>query len=259
MIAGQGLHRGEPARISFARREGPASIGRVAIDTLRVVDTTRSTTVASRDGALRVATVEHLFAALAALGVRRDLAIDLDGPEVPLADGGAAAFFDAIASLDIAPSPPRLRVVRAGQIDLGESIYELEEHDGIEVEVLVDFGDARLARRARWSGDAHEFRSRIATARTFGFAREVEDLLARGLASHVAPESVVVVCDDRVLSAGAPFEPDEPARHKLLDLVGDMYAHGGPPIGRVHATRPGHAATNEAMLAAINLGLVVLA
>jgi UDP-3-O-[3-hydroxymyristoyl] N-acetylglucosamine deacetylase len=61
---------------------------------------------------------------------------------------------------------------------------------------------------------------------------------------------------DRVLSAGAPFLADEPARHKLLDLVGDLYLYGGPPRGRVRATRPGHGATHEAMRRALAEGLV---
>ncbi|HEY8079054.1 MAG TPA: UDP-3-O-acyl-N-acetylglucosamine deacetylase [Labilithrix sp.] len=260
-IVGRGLHGGAPSSVRFARCDGPAilrSAGcEVAIADLRVLATERSTTLGA--GGVRVATVEHLFAALAALGARSGFAIDVDGPEIPLAGGGAAELFDAIASLALPAEPPSIVVARAGEIAVGDARYRFEEGDGVDVEVEVDFDDARLAKHARWRGDAADFRVRIATARTFGFAREVDALLARGLASHVTPESVVVVCEDRVLSAGAPFAADEPARHKLLDLVGDMYAHGGPPRGRVRATRPGHAATNEAMLAALSMGLVVTA
>jgi UDP-3-O-[3-hydroxymyristoyl] N-acetylglucosamine deacetylase len=241
-------------------RDGPAALrvsGREApLDTLRVVATERSTTVASEDGAARVATVEHLFAALAASGARRGFVLEIAGPEVPLADGGASAFADAIAALELPSHPPRLVIARAGRVEVGASVYELEPGDGVEVSVAVDFGDARLAPVASWHGDCADFRARIATARTFGFAREVEELLGRRLASHVTPESVVVVCDDRVLSAGRPFSADEPARHKLLDLLGDMYVHGGPPRGRVRATRPGHAATHEAMTRALALGIL---
>jgi UDP-3-O-[3-hydroxymyristoyl] N-acetylglucosamine deacetylase len=148
-------------------------------------------------------------------------------------------------------------VARAGVIEVGASRYELRP-GALSVEVDVDFDDARLERRARWDGDAGDFRDRIATARTFGLAAEIDALLARGLASHVTPETVVVIAKDRVLHAGAPFRPDEPARHKLLDLVGDLYAHGGPPRGVVRASRPGHAATHEAMRRALADGLLVL-
>jgi UDP-3-O-[3-hydroxymyristoyl] N-acetylglucosamine deacetylase len=121
----------------------------------------------------------------------------------------------------------------------------------------TDFADPRIAKTARWDGDPRDFRERIAAARTFGFAHEVEALAARGLASHVAPESVVVFAPDAVLFSGRPFTADEPARHKLLDLAGDLFVHGGPPIGRVIAHRPGHAATHAAMRDARSMGIVV--
>src|SRR5690606_8548586 len=116
----------------------------------------------------------------------------------------------------------------------------------------------RLERHAAWRGDPDDFRERIAPARTFGFAHELDSLLARDLARHVDPASVVVLAVDRVLSAGPPFRADEPARHKLLDLIGDLYAHGGPPAGTVHAIRPGHAATHEAVRRALEEGIVLV-
>jgi UDP-3-O-[3-hydroxymyristoyl] N-acetylglucosamine deacetylase len=203
-----------------------------------------------------VGTVEHLFAALAGAGIRSGVSIEIEGPEVPLVDGGARAFFDVLAGLEIEASDPSLRVAREAMIEVGESRYEFRPGARIELDVEVDF-DPRLERRARWSDDPADFRERIATARTFGFDHEVEHLLARGLANHVTPESVVVICKDRILSAGAPFEADEPARHKLLDLIGDLYLHGGPPRGLIRATRPGHAATHEAMRRAVMDGVLI--
>ena len=113
-----------------------------------------------------------------------------------------------------------------------------------------------LAPHATWSGDRADFVARIASARTFGFAHEVDALLARGLAQHVAASSVVVIAPDVIHHAGRPFTADEPARHKLLDLIGDLYAHGGPFRGRIHATRPGHAATHAAMARAREEGVI---
>ncbi len=264
-IVGYGLHTGAPGAVAFERCEGAVVLraggAEVAIDALAVVGTTRSTTVASADGKIRVATIEHVLAALAGLGIHAGVAVVIEGSEAPLADGGARAYADAIATLGVASSPPRLRIVRGGTVDVGASRYELRPNDAtdgeaIAVEVEVDFDRPGLASSARWTGDPEDFRTRIAVARTFGFEREVEDLLARGLASHVTPESVVVIGDARVLSAGAPFTDDEPARHKLLDLVGDLYLHGGPPIGKIRALRPGHAATHEAMRLALAEGIV---
>ena len=265
LIAGRGLHGGATASVRFVREAGAVRLRSGAVEAriaeLVLDGAMRSTTATTRDGRLCVRTVEHLFAALGSLSIRDGVVIEIDGPEVPLADGGARAFVDALLGLGLGASPPALRVVRPGVIELGASRYELEppEHaTDVRVEVEVDFDDVRLERHARWGGDPADFRERIAPARTFGFEHELGELLARGLASHVAPESVVVVTRDAILSAGAHFRADEPARHKLLDLVGDLYAHGGPPLGRVRAIRPGHAATHEAMRRALATGLAML-
>ena len=260
VIRGQGLHSGAHGAIAFERCEGPVVVRangvEVALADLRVVDTTRSTSVASPCGGVRVATLEHVLAALAGLGVHHGVAIVVEGGEAPLADGGARIYADAVRALAVPCTMPALCVVRRGTVEVGASRYELTPGDGIAVEVEVEFARADLAREACWMGDEEDFVARIAGARTFGFEREVEELLARGLASHVTPESVVVIGDERILSAGAPFTADEPARHKLLDLLGDLYLHGGPPRGKVRALRPGHAATHEVVAVALARGLV---
>ena len=259
-IVGQGLHSGARAAVSFARHVGPVVLRSNGVDVpiaeLAIVDTARSTTVASSGGSLRVATIEHVLAALAGLGVHDGVAIVIEGPEAPLADGGARAYADAVRALGVSASPPRLRVVELGSVEVGTSRYDFTPGEHVAIEVEVEFARADLVRVARWDGGAEDFCARIAAARTFGFEHEVEALLARGLASHVTPESVVVIGDERILSAGAPFAADEPARHKLLDLIGDLYLHGGPPIGQVRAFRPGHTATHEALRRALAQGLV---
>ncbi|MBX3260283.1 MAG: UDP-3-O-acyl-N-acetylglucosamine deacetylase [Labilithrix sp.] len=264
-LTGRGLHRGAPASVRFTRAPGAVRLRRRGVEArlaeLVMDGSSRSTSATTRDGRIAIGTVEHLFAALGAMSIRDGVVVEIDGPEVPLLDGGAAAFLDALAPLELGPSPPSLAVVRAGTIDVGASRYEVrppERPGEVRVEVEVDFDDLRLERHARWGGDAADFRARVAPARTFGFEHEVEELLARGLASHVARESVVVIARDAILSAGRPFRSDEPARHKLLDLVGDLYAHGGPPSGSVRATRPGHAATHEAMRRGLAEGLLML-
>lgn len=263
-LAGRGLHSGAPSRVRLVRAPGPVRVvargGEACLAELVCDGASRSTTVTTRDRRLEIRTVEHLFAALGALSIHDGVAVEIDGPEVPLLDGGARAFIDALEPLGLAPSPPTLRVVRAGAIDVGASRYEVrppQRPGEVLVAVEVDFDDVRIERHARWDGDAADFRDRIAPARTFGFGREIEALLARGLANHVTPESVIVVTREAILSAGPPFRADEPARHKLLDLVGDLYAHGGPPLGALRAVRPGHAATHEAIGRGLADGLLV--
>lgn len=262
MIDGRGLHTGANARVRLLPEPGPVKL-RVAgasatLEELTFDGAARSTGATFADRRARVGTVEHLFAALGGLSIHAGVAIEIEGPEVPLVDGGGGAFVDALDRLDLGrPRPPSLVVAREGIVEIGQSRYELVPSEGVSLSVEIDFADPRLTRRAAWDGDQADFRARIAPARTFGFAREVEELAARGLANHVDPESVVVIADERILSAGRPFTADEPARHKLLDLIGDLYAHGGPPIGTIRATRPGHAATHEAVRRALAGGLLV--
>jgi len=261
-LEGQGLHTAARGAVILSRRAGPVVLrargeGERRRDELAVVGTTRSTAVATLDGGLRLGTVEHLFAALGGMSIHAGVAIEVEGGELPLLDGGASAFVEALRGLGVPRSAPSLRVVTEAVLEVGSSRYELSPGEGVDLEVEIDFGDLRLAPRARWQGDADDFAARIAPARTFGFEREVSELLARGLAGHVSPESVIVIGDDRVLAAGAPFTSDEPARHKLLDLVGDLWIHGGPPRGRVRAVRPGHAATHEVVRRALASGAMV--
>lgn len=238
-----------------------------------MVSTARATTVESRDGQLRVATVEHLLAALAGLGIYEGLTILVQGPELPLLDGGAAAWCRAVAGLGLpgpragapgsevrggyARSGPRLRVGREATLEVGLSRFDFTPGEQLDLSVCIDLGDARGPLEARWRGEPGDFVERIAPARTFTLGRDIEDLVRQGLARHVDPTSVVVLAPEGVHCAGRPFVADEPARHKLLDLMGDLYLHGGPPVGRLHAVRPGHAANLAAIRRALDESIVL--
>jgi UDP-3-O-[3-hydroxymyristoyl] N-acetylglucosamine deacetylase len=264
VLEGWGVHSGAGSRVVLSRRDPDEPVVlragglEATIRELIVVSTNRATTVAlaRHDRAPRVGTVEHLFAALAGLGVYQGLAIDADAPELPLLDGGAARWTEAVATLAIAPGLPPTRIARAGVIEVGASRYELSPGPVPEVEVSLEFDDARLAPRAAWAGNSDDFRDRIAPARTFAFSRDLLELARAGLAQSAHPTSVVVVAPDAILCAGTPFLPDEPARHKLLDLIGDLYLHGGPPLGRIRAVRPGHAANARALHQARQVGVI---
>ncbi len=261
VVEGVGLHSGAPARVTLERRDGPVILVSGALEArvsaLEVASTARSTTVEAHGGALRVGTVEHAFAALAGLGVYEGVALVVEGPEMPLLDGGAAAWCEALAELGAPSRRPGLRVARHATLEVGASRYELSTGTGIDVEVCVEFDDPRIARRARWTGDADDFRARVASARTFAFARDLDELARQGLARHADPGSVVVLAPEQILSAGRLFASDEPARHKLLDLMGDLYLRGGPPVGRFRAVRPGHSANARALRRALDEGVLV--
>ena len=257
ILEGRGLHTGSDACIVLRRRTGAVAFvaaREVPLREAKVVGTDRATTL-DLDGR-RVATVEHLLAAFGGPGVFHGVSVEVIGPEVPLMDGGAVAFCRALRELGAQSGQGELEVVCEGQVTVGDSSYAFTVGDELEVSVTVDFADARVAPEARWDGDPDDFCRRVAPARTFAFAHEVEALARRGLASHVTPESVVILGDREVLASGRPFLPDEPARHKLLDLIGDLFLYGGPPRGAVRAHRPGHGATRVALREAFQRGLV---
>jgi UDP-3-O-[3-hydroxymyristoyl] N-acetylglucosamine deacetylase len=263
-VAGIGLHSGVPARVVLRRTEGAVVLATGAVHAivskLTIASTARATTVEAHGGRLRVATVEHAFAALTALRVHGGLTISIDGPELPLLGGGASEWCAALRRVGVVPGTPRIRVARKAVVEVGASRYEFAPSDGVDISVRFEVdapGPFDLVPEARWTGDAEDFERRIAPARTFAFARDVTDLAARGLAKHVDPESVVVLAAGAALCAGRPFAPDEPARHKLLDLLGDMYLFGGAPIGATRAVRPGHAANAAALSRARAEGILV--
>lgn len=254
-LSGLGLFGGGPCRVTLRARAGEILLRGLPLSGYRVAGTLRTNTL--ENGAIRASCVEHLFAALAAAGVHEGLSIETDAEEMPLLDGGARAWCEGLAALKLEGRRPKLAVLRDEEITVstggGDTTYRFFSAPSMapSVRVQVDFGDPRLATNAEWDGTLADFSERIAPARTFVFARDIEGLVAQGLGAHTLPSSVIVIADDAVHAAGAAFSPDEPARHKLLDLIGDLFFYGGPPLGRIEAVRPGHAATHSAMRIAL--------
>jgi UDP-3-O-[3-hydroxymyristoyl] N-acetylglucosamine deacetylase len=256
VVEGLGLHAGTRGRVTVRAREGETTLNGAPLRRWRAVPAERSTAIACEE--MRVRTVEHLFAALAALRLHRGVELCLEGEEPPILDGCAAEWMDAIGSLGLPRAPSPLTVLREATIEVAASRYAFTPGETARVSVELELDDRRLSPHALWEGEKRDFLTRIAPARTFCFAHEVEELARRGLASHVRPEMVVVIGPE-ILAAGRAFQPDEPARHKLLDLVGDLFLYGGPPLGSVAAHRPGHSATHEAMRVALDRGVLAYA
>ena len=272
-IEGTGLFGGRACRVALSRTTYPAVRLRlgggplVPIVDYRVVDTNRTTTIGWGDS--RLSLVEHLFAALAGLDVREKLDIDVTGDELPLLDGGARAWCEALAEIGLGGehasgddrSPAASLVVSPRSaahepIVVGESVYRFSPARDVLVTAVIELTDRRVETTADWNGTADRFVRSIASARTFVHARDLEPMLAAGLGASVDPASVMVFDADTVHVAGRPFSPDEPARHKLLDLMGDFYLYGGPPRGSTHAHRPGHRANHAAIEEAIARGVL---
>lgn len=260
-FTGLGLHSGKRSRVALERCSGPLRFvidgDAVRTEDLVVVRTDHGVSVRRPGSEVEIDLIEHLCGALAGLSIRSGLTIWLDGPEVPLLDGGARELAWALAGLGIPRDAPRLRVKREDEICINGSRYRFEPGPGVELEVSVEFERTTLGpQTARFSGNPRSFLLDIAPARTFGFRDDEEMLQKSGRAQHVDLSSVIVFDESGKPIAGEPPGESELARHKLLDLMGDLYLFGGPMLGKLHADRPGHTATHSAIQAALAQGTV---
>jgi UDP-3-O-[3-hydroxymyristoyl] N-acetylglucosamine deacetylase len=259
---GVGLHSGKPVQLTL--NPAPIDTGIIfhrtdlAADALiparwdRVVDTRMCTAIGNGNGAI-VGTIEHLMAALAGCGID-NATVDVGGPEVPIMDGSSRPFVDMVASAGVVnQDKPRrvIRVLKTVSVSSGNGEARLSPGPCLSLDVAIDFASGAVAKQALSIGVVNgSFPRELASARTFGFLHEVEELWAAGLAKGGSLDNAVVVSGDKVLNEGGLRFEDEFVRHKMLDAVGDLYLAGAPIIGQFHGVRSGHA-TNNALLRAL--------
>jgi UDP-3-O-[3-hydroxymyristoyl] N-acetylglucosamine deacetylase len=205
----------------------------------------------------RVATVEHLMAALAGAGIT-DLRAEIDGPELPILDGSADGFTFLIDCAGIAEQPADVQfieVLRPIRVSMGDAFAELRPANqgaglGLEAAVSIAFDAAAIGRQAlSLRLTPTSFRAEIARARTFTLMSEVAALRAKGLALGGSLENAVVVEGAKILNPAGLRMADEFVRHKMLDVVGDIALAGAPLHARLVAHRTGHALNNRLLRA----------
>lgn len=262
MLSGIGVHSGAETSvtvrpgvpgsgISFLRdRKG----GRPVRATWGNVTETGLCTVLGDPATDGVATVEHLMAALSAAGVD-DALVTVDGPELPILDGSALPFLDAVEASGLAHAEgprPVIRVLRSVEVECGASHARLDPSpSGFHLDVRIDFAEPAIGRQeARMTLGARAFREGAADCRTFGFLKDVSSLWAAGLALGASLENTVVLAEGAVMNPDGLRRPDEFVRHKLLDAVGDLALAGLPLVGAFRSHRGGHA-LNHAVLKAL--------
>ncbi len=218
-----------------------------------VIATDFATVLGDREGPL-VSTAEHVLAALRGMGVD-NATIEVDGPEVPIMDGSAAAFVAAIDQAGIATQAASRRfiqVLRPVQVTMGRSFGELRPYStGFRAEVEIDFTNPVIGRQNFTLDLTPEtFRREVSRARTFGCMSDVARLWSAGFALGASFENSVVFDESRLLNPEGLRFADECARHKVLDAVGDLALAGLPLLGAYRAVRPGHK-LNHAVLTAL--------
>ena len=258
--SGVGLHSGakvsmtlHPAApntgVLFRRtdlKDGPCEI---AATWQNAVETPLCTTLIARDPAgqeIKFATIEHLLSALLGCGIDNAV-IDLNGPEVPVMDGSAAPFVFLIECAGtVEQDVPRRAIEILKEISVSEPdrSASLGPGQGMSVDFEIDFDSPVVARQTcAMEVTEGSYKRDIARARTFGFMHEVDHLRAMGLARGGSLDNAIVISGESILNPeGLRFE-DEFVRHKVLDLIGDLYLAGGPIIGVARGFRAGHALT----------------
>ncbi len=251
---GIGLHSGEkiamelhPAApntgIVFRRTDVAAKECEVPARYDYVGGTNLCTTLVNGHG-VRVATVEHLMAALA--GCELDnVVIELTGAEVPIMDGSAEPFVFLIECAGVVEQDePRraIQVLNPVTVRDGDRVATLEPADGFSISLGIDFDSAAIGRQyLDLELSASTFKSGICRARTFGFLHEFKALQDAGYARGGSLENAIVVDGDEIMNDGGLRFDDEFVRHKILDCVGDLYLVGGPLLGRFSGVKAGHA------------------
>jgi UDP-3-O-[3-hydroxymyristoyl] N-acetylglucosamine deacetylase len=249
--SGIGLHSGnkvtlslKPAPADYGIRFQRSDLGGLEIPaTVTHLGGIRLATGLTRE-AVSVETVEHLLAALTALGIDNCI-VELNTPEVPIMDGSAAPFVYLIlneAGVKKLSAPKKfLKILRPISLSQGDKRIALYPSDHFKVTYSISFDHPLIRHQSRTMTITDEtFVEEIAPARTFGFLKEVEMLRQKGLALGGSLDNAIVLGETTVLNNALRFE-DEFVRHKILDVIGDLSLVGYPVIGHLVAHRGGHA------------------
>lgn len=263
-LTGIGLHSGAKVQVSF--RPAPANTGLVytrvdlnpsvtikcSADSVR--DTQLCTALVNEQG-VRISTVEHLTAALSALGID-NLYIDVNAPELPVMDGSAQPFiylFGSTGIKELSESKKFLRVVRKVRVENEGKWAELTPSEsGFHLDLQIDFNHPAMDKEKQhfamnFTGEA--FAHDVSRARTFCFMRDVEFMHSHNLALGGSLENAVVLDDHRVINPEGLRYEDEFVKHKLLDAIGDLYMDGHSILGNFKAYKTGHDLNNRLLRA----------
>ncbi len=224
----------------------------IKADAFSVGETMLGTTLVKGD--VKVATIEHLMAALSGLGIDNAY-VDLSAPEVPIMDGSAAPFVFLLQSAGVAEQNAAkkfIRVRKTVRVEEGDKSAEIKPFPGLKINFRIEFDHPVFRRHSQTATvdfSTTAFLKEISRARTFGFARDIEMLRTRQLTLGGSMDNAIVLDEFRILNEdGLRFE-DEFVKHKILDAVGDIYLLGHGLVGELTAVKSGHALNNKLLRA----------
>jgi UDP-3-O-[3-hydroxymyristoyl] N-acetylglucosamine deacetylase len=261
-LSGVGVHSGKPARLTIRPAGEGVGVQFVRTDVtgcdaiipalVKKVTTTELGTNMSNEDGVSVATVEHFLAACSGLGVDNVIA-ELDGPELPILDGSSKPFVELLmqAGLKEQGAPRRvLKILKPVEIRQGAKFARMSPGASFEMRVTIDFATKAIGRQEiRFAMTPGAFARDVAWARTFGFMHQAEQLYAMGKGLGASMDNTIVVEGDAILNPGGVQTEDEFVRHKLLDVIGDLFLAGGQIEGVYEAEQPSHALNNQLLRA----------
>ena len=249
LLSGRGLHGNRPCTVRLVPATAPSGLvfvhtpsgTEIPVRADLAGDLVLATTLV-KDG-VRLQTVEHLLSALVGLEVDH-LRIETDGEELPILDGSAAPWVEAILGAGLRTLDGRrrfLKITRPVEVRNGDRWIRALPYDGFRLRYTIDFPIPALGRQSReLSLTPDKYRRELGAARTFCLEHEIDLMRARGLALGGSLDNAVVFGADGPLNESLRFE-DEAVRHKMLDLVGDLALLGAPVQALVEAHAAGHA------------------
>ncbi|AJC50400.1 UDP-3-O-acyl-N-acetylglucosamine deacetylase, partial [Coxiella endosymbiont of Amblyomma americanum] len=252
-VTGIGIHTGE--RVCLTLRPAPVNTGIIFYRTdlnpvveipatvNYICDTNLSTSL-SKNG-VRVITVEHLLSALAGVGID-NLYVDLTASELPIMDGSAEPFVLPIQSVGIEEQNATKELIRIKKrvivIDGNKSVM-LEPYNGYKISFDIDFNHPLFKKQNQnisLDFASTSYVKEISRARTFGFLSDYEFIRKNNLALGVSLDNAIILDEYKILNQGGLRYPDEFIKHKILDVIGDLYLLGRGMIGAFYGVKSGH-------------------
>ena len=253
--SGVGLHTGNKTTITFKpapenygivfRRTDLENSPEIKAHIDNVTSVTRGTTIS--EGDVHIHTVEHIMASLCALGID-NVKIDIDANEPPVADGSAFPFIEALKEAEIVEQNAEkvyIKLNKSIKYQKGDTELILVPADDFNVSCTISYNHPILETQFKsFSMDEEDFINELAPARTFCFDYEIECLKKEGLAKGGSLDNAIVIGERKIHNKELRFS-DEFVRHKILDLIGDLYLLGGHVKGHIIAVKCGHATNVE--------------
>ena len=255
-INGIGLHSGIKVSMKLIPAEADFGIKFIRTDLSinnkvealwsNVTNTNLSTTISNNEG-VSISTIEHLMSALSGLHID-NLKIEIDGPEVPIMDGSSMEFVNLIESIPLKYLDKKRKIIKIKKnikVINDNSSVELKPNKQFSIDFEIDFPSKLISKQScQLQLINGNYKSDIASARTFGFEKDVDTLRSNGLALGGSLDNAVVVGDNKILNKDGLRYKDEFVRHKILDSIGDLYLAGAPIQGYFYGNKSGHYLNN---------------